>query len=280
MNAIPVKEGTWRSARSGHELWYRCWQPNPARHTLVIVHGFGEHGGRYASLAAELAQAGLCVATIDLWGHGRSSGSRGALEVAGCVADLSELTAEAILPLTGHQRFTIFGHSFGGLVAIWWALHHPDRLQHLVAQSPLLEVGFPIPPWKTALGRAFGVVWPSFSLSMDLDVSALSHDPSVAAAYRADPLVHNTMTAGAYRSILSTRDEVMARAGEFTVPVLLLLGSADHVVSVEMAQQWFDRLRCQKRSVVFPDAYHELHHEGVRVEVLRLTREWVTHEPR
>lgn len=279
MSGVSFTEGAWHTPRSPHQLWYRWWQPPGARHTLVIVHGFGEHGGRFASLAADLAQAGFAVVAIDLWGHGRSHGPRGALDVPGCATDLAVLTTQVILPASGHEHCTVFGHSFGGLLAIWWALHHPARLRSLVVQSPLLEVGFPIPWWKVTVGRLFGMLWPSFSLSMNLDVNALSHDPAVAAAYQADPLVHNVMTAGSYCSILRTRDDVMAQAAALTVPVLLLLGSADRVVSVAMAQRWFERLRCHKRLVVFPDAYHELHHEGVRAEVLRLAQRWMGHEP-
>ena len=109
---------------------------------------------------------------------------------------------------------------------------------------------------------------------MDLDAEMLSHDSAVAQAYRTDPLVHNAMSARSHRSILQTRDEAFARAGELQVPVLLLCGSADRIVSVEAAQRWFGLLRGERRCVVFPDAYHELHHETVRDDVLRLIGDW------
>jgi alpha-beta hydrolase superfamily lysophospholipase len=222
-----------------------------------------------------LASEGITVAAPDLIGHGASEGRRGDVgDVVQCAREIGLLADQLLRPQTGHARYALFGHSFGGLVAIMLALQRPEGLSRLVVQSPLLEVGFPIPRWKAALARALARWWPACPCPMNLDERFLSRDPAVGQAYRHDPLVHNVMSAGSYRSILQAGCDAVERAGTLGVPTLLLCGGADRIISVAAARRWFDRLQCEKRCVEFSGAYHELHHEGVRDEVLRLVRDW------
>jgi len=268
-------EGSWVEPVSRRCYGYRLWHPDHARALLVIVHGFGEHGGRYHSFAQALADQGIAVAVPDLWAHGRSNGPRGDLNVVTeCAAQLVAMTQEVFLPQSEQSTYAVFGHSFGGLAAILWALNHPGALRRLMVQSPLLEVGFPIPTWKTTAARIFEKYWPDFSFAMQLDVTGLSHDPAVVAAYRNDPLVHHRMSARTYGSILRARDEIMERTPTLRVPVLLLCGSQDRIISLEAARRWFDLVLSEKQVVVFPGSYHELHHETVRAEVLQRVAAW------
>jgi alpha-beta hydrolase superfamily lysophospholipase len=272
-------EGEWVEPASHRRLAYRLWRPVAPRALLVIVHGFAEHGGRYAVLAQMLADHGICVGVPDLWGHGRSGGSRGGLgELADCIRDLDGLTRSVFLPHAGRERYAVLGHSFGGLAAVVWALRAPATFRRLIVQSPLIDVASPLPPWKTTFAWSLAGWWPACPFHLDLDVSALSHDPEVVEAYRRDPLVHNAMSAGTYRSLKRWQREVMARPADVHAAVLLLCGAEDRVVSIEAARRWFDGLTGEKRSVVFPGGFHELHHEPVRDEVARLIAEWVLSE--
>lgn len=275
MSGTTYREGQWRSAASGQQLFYRLWQPASPRAALVLVHGFGEHAGRHAQTAEAMAEAGIAVAAPDLWGHGRSEGPRGHVSLPWCLADLQRLTHDALLPALGSTRYALMGHSFGGLLAIAWALSNPPQLTRLVVESPLLEVGFPIPWWKAAAGAALSVLWPKCPLSSDLDLSALSHDPAVVKAYREDPLVHGLITAATYRGTIHLRDHVMHRAPQLKTPTLLLTAGTDRIVSVEAERRWFAQLECEKRQREFPDSFHELHNETVREEVFDLIRQWV-----
>ena len=275
MNARPCVEGSWVEPVSRRTFGYRLWQAQEARALLVIVHGFGEHGGRYELFARELAEQGIAVAAPDLWAHGRSGGTRGDLgEVADCVRQLQMMAAEVFLPQAGQERYTVFGHSFGGLASILWALDAPAPLRRVVIQAPLLEMGFPISPWKQAAAVLLARVWPTWSFHMGLDLSMLSHDPAVQQAYLADPLTHHAMSVRTYWSLQRAKDEAFERAPALRVPVLLLCGTGDRIISVARAQQWFERVGCLKRRVMFPGGYHELHHEAARDEVLRAVRDW------
>lgn len=276
MSAVAYREGSWIEPSSRRAFSYRLWQPPAARRLLVVVHGFGEHGGRYLHVGEALAPQGLCVAVPDLWGHGRSDGRRGdILTLAQCAADCRAITEQLFLPLSAQKDYALYGHSFGGLVAIQWALGVPAALRRAVIQSPLLEVGFPIPQWKVQAAWCLTRMWPAFTFQMNIDADALSREPGVAAAYRTDPLVHGAMSVRSYCSIIQASDEAVRQAEALRTPILLLTGASDRIISVAAAQRWFNRLVCDKRQVVFPDCYHELHHEAVRAEVLQLVREWV-----
>lgn len=184
------------------------------------------------------------------------------------------MTEAVFLPTSRQTSYALFGHSFGGLAAIQWAMTRPVRLTRVVIQAPLLDVGFPIPAWKRLAGELMARCWPACPFSMALDVNALTRDPDVVRAYAADPLVHRTISAGTYRSILQTGMQALAHAEAIQVPTLLLYGTADRIISVAAARRWFDRLTCTKRCVALPDCYHELHHEPVREAVFRLVRDW------
>ena len=269
-------EGQWVEPASGRRLAYRLWQPPQPQVLVVVVHGFAEHGGRYAAMAEALAARGIAVGVQDLWGHGRSGGSRGELgRLEDCARDLQGMTEAVLLPRSGAGRYAVFGHSFGGMAAIVWALQAPGAFQRMVLQSPLIDTGFQPPRWKTWLAGWLAGWWPRFQFYLDLDARALSHDPAVVRAYREDPLVHNAMSAGTYQSIKAWQRRILARPGDVRPAVLLLYGTGDRVVSIETAKQWYEGVVSEKRSVIFPDYFHELHHEAVRDDIIRLVADWV-----
>jgi alpha-beta hydrolase superfamily lysophospholipase len=274
--APEVLEGAWHHPRSGDRLAYRLWRPAAPKTLMVLLHGYGEHSGRYHTLAQALTEQGICVAAPDWLGHGRSSGARGDIVSVGrCLDRIAAMTETIFLPAAGRPTFAVLGHSFGGLAALSWALHPPAALTRVVAQSPLIEVGFPIPAWKRAAARILARVYPACSLETDLDPAWISRDPAEVHAYRTDPLVHHRMSARSYQSVVQARDELVRDAAAFRVPVLLLYGAADRIISTAAAQRWFGLVTCEKACRVFPDAYHELHHEPVRGEALRLIADWV-----
>ena len=277
MTVVRGREGVWMVPGSGWSLAYRLWRPpSSPRCLVVLVHGFGEHGGRYEPLAQALTALGIAVAAPDLRGHGRSQGVRGDIDRFSRYAqDLQAFTDAVALPWAGQPRFAIFGHSFGGLVAIHWAARHPTALDRLIVQSPLIDVGFPVPRWKIRLGEWLSRWLPRTRLSINLDAAALTHDAAIVAAYRCDPLVHDRISARAYQALVVAEQEALASAPRLRVPTLLFCGEEDHVVSVAAARRWFKRLTCEKRLVSFPGAYHELHHESVREEVVRCAAEWL-----
>jgi len=276
MEAVQAHEAVFQHSPSGRALFYRLWQSEKPKGLVVIVHGFGEHGGRYEPLAHALAEAGLTVACPDLWGHGRTAGRRGDIDrFDRYLDDLEILTSQVFIAQTGQPRFGVFGHSFGGLVAIHWALRQPSSLRCLILQSPLLGVGFPLPQWKERLAGALRRVWPRLSLPIGLDPAWLSHDPAIAQRYQQDPLVHNRISLRCYQTLQVMMPQALERARGIITPTLVLYGSDDRVVSVKACQECFEKLACEKRLVGFPGCYHELHHESVMPSVVEEVLQWV-----
>lgn len=276
MNGPPPEEGMWAEPRSGRRLAYRLWRPETPRSLLVVVHGYGEHGGRYAEFAASLVQQRLAVAVPDLWGHGRSGGPRGGLgRLEDSLRDLEALTEQVFLAGSDGARYAVFGHSFGALLAVLLASRQPPRLERLVVQSPIFGLGFAVPWWRAAAAWCAGVCWPTLRLPTGLPTDALCRDPDIVAAYRRDPLVHAAMSAGTYQDMRRGMAQALAQAGRLRVPVLLVQGGADRIISAERVTRWFDALECEKQRVIFPDGSHELHHEPVRFELARLIGDWV-----
>lgn len=278
---VAVTEHLWTAPGGGDRRYhYRTWRPEQSRGLLVILHGFGEHGGRYAPVAERLAAGGWTIVVPDLWAHGSSGGLRGDLaDLDAVIHELRTLVEDVCLPASGHRAYAIYAHSFGGLLAIRWAVEDPGALARLVIQSPLIETAFHIPTWKISAAEMLAKLLPRFSFSMNIDVRALCRDAEVVRRYQADPAVHNRMSARTYVSTVRTRDAILRDAARLQVPVLLLLGSDDQVISTQAAEAWLAHVACDKRTRVFPGAYHELHFEPMKDDVLEAVARWLRGGP-
>ena len=274
--AVPCQVGTFRNPHNGRLLTYRLWEPASRQALVVIVHGFGEHSGRYEPFAQALAEQHVVVACPDLWGHGRSGGRRGDIErFEEYLDDLDALVSKVFMGRLPQPAWTVVGHSFGALVAIHWAFGKPPALRSVILQSPLLEVGFPIPAWKARLITRLAPWWPRLPISIGLNPAWLSHDPAVVQRYQDDPLVHHTTTLRGAVALQDAMRYAMEHATQVTIPTLLLYGMEDRVVSVDACWRFAERLVCEKRVVGFPDAYHELHHEAVQPAIVEEVMRWI-----
>lgn len=243
------------------DLHLQSWpaQGSP-RGSALLLHGLGEHAGRQQVLAQWLTAAGLQVLAPDLPGHGRSPGRRG--DAAGrtsLVASLRPLW-EA-LPETAPRL--LVGHSLGGLLATALAAELPDPPHAMVLSSPFFAVGTAPKAWQRAAARVLLKLAPALGLPTGLDAQALSHDPAVVAAYRADPLVHDRLSARFYAAITATQARLpeLARALS-AVPVLLWHGSADRLTSHGATQQLAAQFRAAGSTFLsVPGGFHELYHD-------------------
>ena len=208
----------------------------PQRGTLLLVHGLGEHAGRYAHVAAFLARQGWALVAYDQRGHGLSPGPRGGLPASdSLLADLG-----AVISQTRQQRpgpLLLLGHSMGGLVAgrfvaeglapqpaPWW-----QAVDGLVMSSPALDPG--MSPVQKLLLAVAAPLAPDFALGNGLKPAWVSRDPAVVQAYVADPLVHDRVTPRLVRFIVDAGLQVLQAAPRWVVPTLLLYAGADRCVA-------------------------------------------------
>ncbi|NUT48046.1 MAG: alpha/beta fold hydrolase [Saccharothrix sp.] len=240
----------------GHagELAVRTWPNLDADWLAVIVHGYGEHGGRYDDVAEALVDAGALVVAADQVGHGRSEGERASVtDYEGVVADVAAAVSSAASDLPT----VLVGHAEGGLVAARYAQRHP--LAALVLSAPVLGT------WQglDRLGEEGADGAP-------LDPALLSRDPEVGKRYAADPLVwHGPYRRESLEALERALDEVNYGPPLEHLPTLWLHGDADGLVPLADTRTGTDRLRgllFEER--VYPGARHDVFHETNSAEVL------------
>lgn len=264
------------AARDHLRLYAQRWSPNAdPRGVICLVHGLGEHSGRYAYVAGCLASAGYAVVAIDLRGHGRSDGPRGhSPSNDQLMDDISRLVESGRSLYPAHPLF-LYGHSLGGSLVLNFALRSKPLAAGLVVTSPGLVVGGKVPAWKTALGQFLYDRLPGLRMPNGLDRSALSRDPAVISAYAADPLVHDRISVRWGIDLLRTGQWAIEHAGELTIPLLLMQGGADRIVSVEAVRQFAEKAGGEITFKLWEGGYHELHNEPIRDEVLQTMLAWL-----
>jgi alpha-beta hydrolase superfamily lysophospholipase len=261
----------------GLDLCLRRWETEgvPLKWTFIVVHGLGEHSGRYQQLAEWFTARGATVYAMDHRGHGRSGGQRGhAPSLKALLDDIDLVITRARTERGG--PIVLIGHSFGGLLAIAYALDRPDRVDRAVFSAPALVPAVKVPGWKRALADVLPKVAPKASFKNEIDANVLSHDPRIAPAYRGDPLVHNQITAGLYGDTIARGEEFIRRAPELRVPFLLLHGADDQVVDPVGSRRFYDRATAADRAFrLYPGLYHEIFNEVEHERVFQDIENWL-----
>ncbi|ADD29537.1 alpha/beta hydrolase [Meiothermus ruber] len=264
------------SGAFGARLFYRCWRPEEPRAVLVIIHGFGEHSGRYTDLATHLASRGFAVYAFDLRGHGCSPGQRGHVDTW---RDYWYDLAFFRNVVESYERQTplfIYGHSMGSLVVLDYLTYQTSGLQGAILSGVLLEPGKVANPLLAGIAHLLSRYHPTFSLRLGLDARALSRDPGVVEAYRKDPLVHNQASARWGSEVLKTIASVKAQIKNIRDPLLILHGEADTINRVEGARWLFrEAASIDKELRVYPEGYHEPHNDLQKEQVLHDITDWL-----
>ncbi len=248
----------------------------PPRAVVGLVHGLGEHSGRYPQLVAALNAAGFAVTAVDLPGHGRSAGKRGHIPDYEQALDALVAFAAFSRQQFDSQPFFFYGHSLGGnLVANVVLRRDVAGLQGAVISSPWLRLAFEPPAYKVWLARTVGRWLPGLLQPNGLDPADLSRDPAVGEAYARDPLVHDRISAALFLSAYEAGLWALTHAGQLRVPVLLMHGTADRLTSPEASREFCRRAGEPCTLRLWEGFYHEVHHEIGRDAVYRAVLDWL-----
>lgn len=244
-----------------------------ARAAVVVVHGWGEHSGRYAALASWFADRGVHVYAPDLRGHGRSAGRRG--HIARFSQYLSDLLAfrQAVASWSPVPQL-LLGHSFGGCVVLRTLEVRADAIAAAIVSSPWLALFRRPPRWKT-LATLLADVLPAVQVPTGLDADDLSTDPLVGMAYRSDPLVHRVMTPRAYREITQLQRVTLAEGTRIASPLLVLLAGEDRIASAGVAGRFADSLAGDVTVRRYDGFYHEVLNERGKAAVFADIEVWL-----
>ncbi len=246
----------------------------PRAHAL-IVHGLGEHAGRYQDVAAQLNSWGFAVRAYDQFGHGQSDGPRGGLPTPMRLLDdlalVMDATRAAIGPAT---KQVLIGHSLGGLVAGALVARRLRQVDALVMSSPALDPG--LGPLQKLLIALLPRLLPDLRVGNGLDAQYLSHDPAVVTAYLADPLVHDRIATRLARFIADEGPATLAQASQWQTATLLLYAGQDRLVNAEASRRFAALApKALVQAQCFDALRHEIFNELDAAPVFSALRSWL-----
>jgi alpha-beta hydrolase superfamily lysophospholipase len=272
---MTVSEWSWIS-KDRTRFYAVEWRPPHPKAAILVVHGMGEHSRRYDALAEEFCTSGLALLSFDQRGHGRTAGKRGHIpSMDRAMDDIEHFLAELKSRFIGLPCF-LFGQSMGGMEVLNFTLTRHPEIDGVISTSPALAPGVPIPPLKLFFANLLYSLLPDFTLPNGLDLNNLSHDPNVIAAYQQDPLVTTLVSARLGLDVINTGRWVEEHGEDFTIPLLLMQGTADHLTSPAATRRFAARVPREFISYHEWDGlYHELYNEPEHGKVISEMIGWV-----
>lgn len=260
----------------GVRLFHRSWEPRSARGGVLLVHGLGEHSGRYDAVGRSLAAAGVAVHAPDLRGHGRSRGRRGTVRRLGDVLRDVDRLRRRITAGGLPDGVVLMGHSLGGLVVLRLLQELPSpELRGAVAVAPFLAAAVDVPGWKLALGRLADRWLPGLTMDNEMDAELLQRTSREQEAYRNDPLVHGRISARLWGEMLREAGRLREEADRLDRPLLVQLAGSDRVVDTRAAAGFARDLGGPVQVRTYPDAYHDLYHDPVGPDAVADAVAWI-----
>ena len=267
-----------REGKDGITFYTRTWEPDAnaqAKAVVALIHGHGEHIGRYENVASALTNAGYVLAGYDSRGHGKSTGRRGHIPSYDTLMDdIGDFISMLREKYSGLPLF-LYGHSMGGNQVINYALRRHPKIAGIIATGPWLKLAFEPPPVKVALGKFMNNLVPSFTQSSGLNTGGLSHDAEVVRLYDNDPLGHDKVSARLFVSMYESGFWALDHAIELALPLLLMHGGADPVTSASASRQFADKAGSNVTLRIWEGMYHEIHNEPEQAEVFKVMIEWL-----
>ena len=252
------------------------WARRAGPRGLAILHGLGDHASRYDHVGRALAERGFSSQALDLPGHGESSGRRGHVDSwneyrAAVTAWMDR--ARAVEP---DCRWSIFGQSMGALVALDWALDHPDRVDRLILCAPPFQLVIRPSMIKVRAAQVLVRFWPGFSQGNMILPSMLSRDQGIVRAHMEDRLVHYRITARLFFEMQALRAAAMRRAGQLETPTLLLHGGNDPIADPAGSARWARATPPGRVTLrIYPGLLHEPLNEVERREIIASMIDWL-----
>ncbi len=272
---------TFRSADGAETL---CWQKHTApgakkKRALLVLHGMGEHGGRYLHFTHYLKDEFDAIFCLDHRGHGRSGGIRGHVARFDSMADDVALAIKRIAE--SFSEIHLVAHSMGGQVALRALFLHPELpLASVSVSAPLMAIKVKVPAPKKIAAKVLNKIWGSLQLPTGVNADVLSHDPEVALCYRQDRLVHDKMTPAFFNGLEAAMADSLSRKKGILPPIQFLVPLKDELVDPQTTIRFYESLEHPaKRLKTYPDFFHESMNEVGKERFFDDVREWVIEHP-
>lgn len=273
-----MQDGTFNfKTNDGLTLLGRVWQTTGTPKGIVnLVHGLGEHSGRYDYVAGALTKAGYNLISFDLRGHGLSEGKKGHTpDINHLMDDITLFLKKSKSLFAGDFPNFLYGHSLGGLLVINYGLRQEPDLAGLIATDPALGLSFEPPKAKLMLGKIMADLLPAFSMNNALELDALSRDAAIVQAYKDDVLVHSRISAKLAIELIDGGVYALEHAGELDLPLLLMHGTADRIASSKASEKFANKAGGKVTLRLWEGYYHEIHNDIGKEEVIACMIEWL-----
>lgn len=264
-----------QNAADGTALRGQVWAADTPKAVMSLVHGFGEHSGRYADMAAYLNSKNISVVALDLRGHGRSEGRRGYCpNYNNLLTDVDALLAKSRELYPGLPHF-LYGHSMGGGLVL---NHHlkskSSDLIGIIASAPFIAPADKISGLQRAIVKLLGKIAPKLSLGNKIDGSKISRLPAEQEAYLSDPLNHGNLGVGLAIGMVEGGEWIMENAQNWNMPLLIVHAREDQLTDFTTSEAFAAKAQ-NCTFIPFEDCEHEIHNDCHRADVYEATADFI-----
>lgn len=269
-------ESNWKSV-DGLKLYAQAWEPDgiPLKGVVCLLHGIGEHSGRYAHVAEAFGKEGFALFTADMRGHGQSEGLKGHVPSMEILMQDVDILLKQVKVRYPTLPVILYGHSLGGILVLHYSLKRKPDVQGVLVTSPAMHSSLEQQPAKVLAAKVMGSLVPKMTIVSGLDVTAISHDSEVVKAYNKDPLVHDRISVGFGKLLLHVCKYNLEHASEFPLPLLLMHGKEDAIAFPSSSEEFAGALDGKCNLVLWEGGYHELHNEPFQNEVFKTMTDWM-----
>ena len=269
-------EGIFRGVRD-HKIYYQAYLPKAkTKGSIIVVHGLGEHSGRYDNVVNYLVPQGFAIYGFDLLGHGKSDGEREFVHQYEDFTETLTIYKNKVKSWQPGKPQFLLGHSMGGLIASEYLIDHSHEFNGAIISAPLITVPDNINKLTIFTGKIFSIIAPKMGIT-GIDPRAISRDPEVVDDYINDPLVYKGKTTARLsvellKAILRVNEEV----DKIHVPFIVLQGSEDRLVNPQGAKMLHRRAGSEDKVIKMYDGlYHEVFNEPEKDKVLLDVVRWL-----
>lgn len=258
-----------------HDLFVRQWPAKTPQALVGIIHGMGEHSGRYTHVAEKLNDSGFSVFAYDLPGHGHTKGQRGHVQSYERLLDSVQVALDYFQNEQVGMPVALFGHSMGGNILSNFLIRRKPKAFAAVIQAPWLRMPEPPAALEFAIGKIMNGIYPSLPFSSKLDGALISRDPLEVEKYNQDPLGHDKITPAWFFGAYAAQQYAIDNAGSIAIPVLVMHGTGDKLAAHSGSEAFIKQGGKNFNFRSWPGLYHELHNEPEKHEVLDYWINWL-----
>ncbi|MEW6430081.1 MAG: lysophospholipase [Myxococcota bacterium] len=266
------------SSKDGTRLFWRSAAPDGEATAMVaVVHGYGDHSGRYTRTMDDLAARGFSTLAVDYRGHGKADGKRADCQKWTDYLDDMAVFWRRVREAAGALPTFVLAHSHGALIATHWAASKPEGLKGLVLSAPYYKLALAVPPLKLFGAKLIKGLMPGFQIGNELKPDQLSRDPAWQKATAEDPLYLHVTTPRWFFEHTAAQDRLAGLGSAITQPLLMLAGSADPIASMPAAKAFFETVASKDKTwKEYIDFRHEVMNEVGREQVLDDISRWIS----